>query len=96
MKSGLTEVQRLLIELYWPKAQTSKEKNILTVLGIGAKFYGIEKEVLSFIKNHPDAEISELGDFLPPEEELEIIDDDELDDESSCLTKASGKERDFG
>ena len=50
------------------------------VLGVGAKFYGIEDDILAFIKQNTNASILELGQFLPPAEELEVVDDAELED----------------
>lgn len=76
----MSDVQKLLLERFWPKAKTKEEENILVVLGVGAKFYGIEYDILAFIKQNTNASILELGQFLPPAEELEVVDDAELED----------------
>ncbi len=77
----MTQVQKMLVEQFWPHANTKAEQDILTVLGLGAKSSGIEEDVLAFVSEHPDASIQELGaQFLPDECPLEIV-DDELDEE---------------
>ena len=50
------------------------------LLGVGAQFYGIEDDLLAFIEHNPNTSILELGQFLPQEEELEVVDDAELED----------------
>lgn len=82
MKEEMNQVQKMLIEQFWPHANTKAKQDILTVLGLGAKVSGIEEDVLSFVLEHPDVSVQELGaQFLPDECPLEIVDDDELEDE---------------
>ena len=76
----MSDVQKLLIERFWPKAKTKEEENILVLLGVGAQFYGIEDDLLALIEHNPNTSILELGQFLPQEEELEVVDDAELED----------------
>ena len=76
----MSDVQKLLIERFWPTAKTKEEENILVLLGVGAQFYGIEDDLLAFIEHNPNTSILELGQFLPQEEELEVVDDAELED----------------
>lgn len=76
----MSDVQKLLIERFWPKAKTKEEENILVVLGVGAKFYGIEDDILAFVEQNPNASILELGQLLPQEGELDVVDDAELEE----------------
>ena len=76
----MSDVQKLLIERFWPKAKTKEEENILVALGVGAKFYGIEDDVIAFVEQNPNISILELGQLLPQMGELEVIDDAELED----------------
>jgi len=73
-----TEVQRVLIDRLWPQAHTKEEKDILVVLGLGARESEIEEDILDFIDKNPRTTITELGDaFIPPQAALEIVDDED-------------------
>jgi len=78
MSEGLTEVQKVLIDRFWPQAQTKEEKDILVVLGLGARESEVEEDILDFIDKNPCTTITELGnEFIPPQVALEIIDDED-------------------
>lgn len=79
----LTGLQKVLIEQFWPQARTKDEKDILVILGLGARESEIEEEILDFICENPQITIMELGDkFTLPQVPLEIVDDEYLDEDS--------------
>ena len=51
-------------------------------LALGPKQYGVEEEMLRYLKHHPNVSFQEVDEYfysmLPP---VEIVDDDLLDDE---------------
>lgn len=59
----MSDVQKLLIERFWPKAKTKEEENILVLLGVGAQFYGIEDDLLAFIEHNPNTSIWNSDSF---------------------------------
>lgn len=82
MSERLTELQETLIDRFWPQARTKEEKDILVVLGLGARSSEIEDEILAFIDENPHTGITELGDkFMFPQGPLEIVDDAGLNED---------------
>ena len=79
---NLTKYQRMLMDRYAGTAENRFEEGCLIALLLGPKEYEFEDEMLSYLKDHPDASIVELNEysrqFFP---EIEIVDDDDLDDE---------------
>lgn len=76
-----SEYQLLLRERFL--AQANEDEKVLMIgLALGPKQYGVEEEMLRYLKHHPNASFREVDEYfysmLPP---VEIVDDDLLDDE---------------
>lgn len=79
----MTQLQRILIDKYAPNGPKCKQGRMaLLSIGMGAREYGFENEILEYLKVHPYATLRELEDFAEPFfPEIEIVDDDEMDEE---------------
>lgn len=67
MKNGLTELQQMLVERYVKDGPLSKQDSmILLAVGMGAKEFGFEDEIMAYLETHPYATLKELDDFADP------------------------------
>ncbi|MBS4785167.1 MAG: hypothetical protein KH009_03545 [Clostridiales bacterium] len=76
-----SEYQLLLRDRFL--AQVDEDEKVLMIgLALGPEQYGVEDEMLQYLKCHPGASFQEVDEYfysiIPP---LEIVDDDLLDDE---------------
>ena len=77
---SMTQCQQMLLDKY--KVNSEEDKMIMMAVGIGAKEYDFEEEVMEFLTSHPEATLKELYDFAKPFfPELVIVDDDEMDED---------------
>ena len=67
MKNGLTQLQQMLIEKYAKDGPASKEDSmILLSVGMGAKEFGFEDEIIEYLRSHPYVTLQELDAFAEP------------------------------
>ena len=67
MKNGLTKLQKILVERYVKEGPLSKQESmILLAVGMGAKEFGFEEEIIEYLQSHPSATLQELDDFAEP------------------------------
>ena len=67
MKNGLTKLQQMLAERYVNDEPLSKDDSmILLSVGMGAKAFGFEDEVIEYLETHPHSTLKELDDFAAP------------------------------
>ena len=63
----MTQLQQMLSEKYAKDGPASKEASmILLSVGMGAKEFGFEEEVMEYLRSHPDATLQELDAFAAP------------------------------
>lgn len=67
MKNSLTKLQQMLAERYIKDGALSKQDSmILLAVGMGAKEFGFEGEIIEYLRSHPYATLQELDDFAAP------------------------------
>lgn len=67
MKNGLTKLQQILVERYVKEGPLSKQDSmILLAVGMGAREFGFEEEVIEYLNSHPYATLQELDAFAEP------------------------------
>ena len=67
MKNGLTKLQQMLVDRYAPNGLKSKEDSAtLLFVGIGAREFGFEEEIMEYLDSHPHATLQELDAFSEP------------------------------
>ncbi len=67
MKNGLTKLQQMLVDRYVKNESVSKQDSmILLSVGMGAREFGFEKEIMEYLHSHPYATLQELDDFAAP------------------------------
>lgn len=67
MKNGLTKLQQMLVERYVKDGPLSKQDSmILLAVGMGAKEFGFEEEIIEYLQSHPYATLQELDAFAEP------------------------------
>ena len=77
MKNDLTKLQQLLVEMYVKNEPVSKQdRMVLLSVGMGAKEFGFEDEVMEYLQSHPYATLEELDDFAAPFFPEIVIEDD--------------------
>ena len=77
MKNDLTKLQQLLVERYVKNEPVSKQdRMVLLSVGMGAKEFGFEDEVMEYLQSHPYATLEELDAFAEPFFPEIVIEDD--------------------
>lgn len=63
----MTQLQQMLIEKYAENGPASKEDSmILRSVGMVAREFGLEEEIIEYLRSHPDATLQELYAFAAP------------------------------
>lgn len=83
----MTQLQQMLTDRYAPDGPKSKNDSmILLSVGMGAREFGFEDEIMEYLHTHPHATLEELekfaGPFFP-----EIIEEDESQEEENWGVK---------
>ena len=77
MKNGLTKLQHMLVERYVKDGPLRKQDSmILLAVGMGAKEFGFEEEIMEYLQSHPYSTLQELDAFAEPFFPEIIIEDD--------------------
>lgn len=63
----MTQLQMMLLEKYakdepWSK----KESMVLLSVGMGAREFGFEEEIIAYLNAHPNATLQELDEYAAP------------------------------
>ncbi|MBM6871221.1 hypothetical protein [Pseudoflavonifractor phocaeensis] len=63
----MTQLQQVLIDRYGKEGAVSKQDSMtLLSVGMGAKEFGFEREILDYLEQHPSATLKELDAFAAP------------------------------
>lgn len=63
----MTQLQQMLLDRYAKDGPASKQDSmILLSIGMGAKEFDFEKEIMKYLEDHPHATLKELDDFAAP------------------------------
>ena len=63
MREDLTPCQEILLERYSGQIKSEEEKMIMLSVGMGAKEFGFETEIIEYLESHPRATLKELDSF---------------------------------
>lgn len=67
MKNGLTKLQQMLVTRYVKDEPLSKQDSmILLSVGMGAREFGFEEEIIEYLSSHPYSTLRELDKFAEP------------------------------
>lgn len=67
MKNSLTKLQQMLVDRYIKNEPVSKQDSmILLAVGMGAREFRFEEEVIEYLNSHPHATLQELDAFAEP------------------------------
>lgn len=73
----MTRLQQMLIEKYAKDGPASKEDSmILLSVGMGAKEFDFEDEIIAYLDKHPNATLKELDEYAEPFFPEIVIEDD--------------------
>ena len=73
----VTRLQQMLIEKYAKDGPASKEDSmILLSVGMGAKEFDFEDEIIAYLDKHPNATLKELDEYAEPSFPEIVIEDD--------------------
>ena len=75
----MTECQKLLLEKYAGKVESKRDEMALLAVGMGAKSFEFEQEVVDFLRSHPSAPLEELAEYAEQFFPEIVISDDEDD-----------------
>lgn len=77
MKDELTKCQQMLIDRYGKAGPVNKQdRMVLLAVGMGAKEFGFEKEIMEYLQSHPYATLQDLDAFAEPFFPEIVIEDD--------------------
>lgn len=63
----MTQLQQMLTHRYAPNGPKSKNDSmILLSVGMGAREFGFEDEIMEYLHTHPQATLEELEEFADP------------------------------
>lgn len=63
----MTRLQQMLIDKYPPEGVERKaDEMVLLAVGMGAKEFGFEDEIIAYLEDHPSATLQELDAFAKP------------------------------
>lgn len=74
----MTECQKMLIDRYVKEdcPVSKKDRMILLGVGMGAKEFGFEDEIIAYLNAHPNATLKELDEYAEPFFPEIVIEDD--------------------